>query len=117
MRIDLVQHGLAVPKEVDPDRPLSEQGREDVRRLADFLGDAGVRRSEGCAGRLAFCGALGFSRRALESSAAGCSSSRSRNGRRKAKVTTGSCSYWAGSGSDRDAQRPAGRLRNDARPP
>lgn len=30
MRIYLVQHGLAIPKEVDPERPLSEQGREDV---------------------------------------------------------------------------------------
>jgi phosphohistidine phosphatase len=43
MRIYLTQHGLAVPKEVDPERPLSEQGRGDVRRLADFLGGAGVR--------------------------------------------------------------------------
>ena len=43
MRIYLTQHGLAVPKDVDPDRPLSEQGRQDVRRLADFLGHAGVR--------------------------------------------------------------------------
>ena len=42
MRIYLTQHGLAVPKDVDPDRPLSEQGREDVRRLADFLEKAGV---------------------------------------------------------------------------
>jgi len=37
MRIYLTQHGPAVPKDVDPDRPLNEQGREDVRRLADFL--------------------------------------------------------------------------------
>ena len=43
MRLYLTQHGLAVPKDVDPDRPLSEQGRQDVRRLADFLGHAGVR--------------------------------------------------------------------------
>jgi len=43
MRIYLTQHGEAVPKDVDPDRPLSEQGREDVRRLADFLGATGVR--------------------------------------------------------------------------
>jgi phosphohistidine phosphatase len=43
MRIYLTQHGLAVPKDVDPDRPLSEQGRKDVRRLAEFLGSAGIR--------------------------------------------------------------------------
>jgi phosphohistidine phosphatase len=43
MRLYLTQHGLAVPKEVDPDRPLSEQGREDARRLARFLGSTGLR--------------------------------------------------------------------------
>lgn len=43
MRIYLTQHGLAVPKDLDSDRPLSEQGRQDVRRLADFLKDAGIR--------------------------------------------------------------------------
>ena len=42
MRIYLTQHGLAAPNDVDPDRPLSEQGREGVRRLADFLGSAGI---------------------------------------------------------------------------
>ena len=42
MRIYLTQHGLAVAKDVDPDRPLSEQGREDMRRLAEFLGKAGI---------------------------------------------------------------------------
>jgi len=42
MRICLTQHGLAVPKDVDPDRPLTEQGREDVRRLADFLDEASI---------------------------------------------------------------------------
>ena len=43
MRIYLTQHGLALPKDVDPQRPLSDQGREDVRRLAEYLRDAGVR--------------------------------------------------------------------------
>ena len=43
MRIYLTQHGLAVPKDLDSDRPLSEQGRQDVRRLADFLRHAGIR--------------------------------------------------------------------------
>ena len=42
MRIYLTQHGLAVPKDVDPDRPLGEQGREDVRRLAELLRNAGI---------------------------------------------------------------------------
>jgi phosphohistidine phosphatase len=43
MRVYLVQHGLAVPKEVDPQRPLSDQGREDVARLATLLARTGVR--------------------------------------------------------------------------
>lgn len=43
MKLYLTQHGLAVAKDVDPERPLSEQGRRDVRRLADFLANAGVR--------------------------------------------------------------------------
>lgn len=37
MRIYFAQHGLAVAKEVDPERPLSKEGWEDVRRLARFL--------------------------------------------------------------------------------
>jgi len=43
MRIYLTQHGLAVSKEVDRDRPLNEQGRQDVARVAGFLGNAGIR--------------------------------------------------------------------------
>jgi phosphohistidine phosphatase len=43
MRIYLAQHGQALSKDIDPDRPLSEQGRQDVERLTVFLGDAGVR--------------------------------------------------------------------------
>ena len=42
MRHFLVQHGDAVAKEIDPDRPLSERGRNDVRQVASFLGTAGV---------------------------------------------------------------------------
>ncbi len=42
MRAYLTQQGLAVAKDIDPDRPLSEQGREDVRRLAEFLDKAGI---------------------------------------------------------------------------
>jgi len=42
MRLYLVQHGEAVAKELDPDRPLSEQGREDIIRLAKWLEQRGV---------------------------------------------------------------------------
>ncbi len=42
MRIYLTQHGLAVPKETDPERPLSDQGRRDVQRLSILLKHAGV---------------------------------------------------------------------------
>lgn len=37
MRLYLVQHGEAVPKEVDADRPLTREGGEAVRRVARFL--------------------------------------------------------------------------------
>ncbi len=43
MRLYLVQHGEALTKERDPDRPLSGPGRADVERLADFLAKRGVR--------------------------------------------------------------------------
>ena len=42
MRLYLVQHGDAVSKEVDPERPLSDQGRADVERMASFLGKTGM---------------------------------------------------------------------------
>lgn len=42
MRIYFVQHGDAVAKDVDPDRPLSKQGRADIERLAEFLTGRGV---------------------------------------------------------------------------
>ncbi len=38
MRVYLVQHGLAKDKNEDAERPLSDQGREDVTRCAGFLG-------------------------------------------------------------------------------
>ncbi len=38
MRLFIVQHGDAVAKDVDPDRPLSDQGRADIERLAELLG-------------------------------------------------------------------------------
>lgn len=42
MKLYLVQHGEAHPKEIDPDRPLTTRGREEVERLAAFLGRVGV---------------------------------------------------------------------------
>ena len=37
MKLYLMQHGDALPADTDPDRPLSEQGRRDLERLAVFL--------------------------------------------------------------------------------
>ncbi len=42
MRLYLVQHGEAAPKQADPERPLTPQGRTDVAGLADFLRTRGV---------------------------------------------------------------------------
>ena len=46
MNIYLVQHGNPVPKEKDPDRPLSDKGKEDVEKAADFLKKAGIEVNE-----------------------------------------------------------------------
>lgn len=37
MRLYLVQHGEAVAKDIDPGRPLSANGEQEVRNLAAFL--------------------------------------------------------------------------------
>lgn len=37
MKLYLVQHGKAATKETDPLRPLTEQGRNDVRKVAEFI--------------------------------------------------------------------------------
>jgi len=37
VKLYLVQHGDSLPKETDPNRPLSKKGRADVTRLAAFL--------------------------------------------------------------------------------
>lgn len=37
MKLYLCQHGNAVAKEIDPDRPLSATGCHDVKRLANFF--------------------------------------------------------------------------------
>ena len=42
MKLYLVQHGEACAKEVDPDRPLNDQGKADIERLAAFLKRAGI---------------------------------------------------------------------------
>ncbi len=42
MELYLVQHGEARPKAEDPNRPLTQQGREDVARVADFARSAGI---------------------------------------------------------------------------
>jgi len=43
MRLYLVQHGEAVPETIDPERPLSETGQLDIRRVAAFLAAGGRR--------------------------------------------------------------------------
>lgn len=42
MRLYVIQHGKPVSKEIDPDRPLSDQGVNDVRRMAEFLKKRGI---------------------------------------------------------------------------
>jgi phosphohistidine phosphatase len=43
MKLYLLQHGDALPDEVNPERPLSEHGRNDVIRLAEFVGKNDIR--------------------------------------------------------------------------
>jgi len=42
MKLYLVQHGEAVAKDVDPERPLSAKGRTDCERMASLLARSGV---------------------------------------------------------------------------
>jgi len=37
MKIYLIQHGEAKPKEEDPERPLTEKGVQNARKVAEFL--------------------------------------------------------------------------------
>lgn len=37
MKLYLVQHGEALSKEIDPDRLLTKKGREDSKKIAEFL--------------------------------------------------------------------------------
>lgn len=40
MKLVLVQHGEALPKDQDPNRPLTEAGRRDIDALSTFLSQA-----------------------------------------------------------------------------
>jgi phosphohistidine phosphatase len=46
MSVYLMQHGKPVPKDEDPDRPLSDQGKADVGSVAEFLKKSGVEVAE-----------------------------------------------------------------------
>lgn len=37
MKVYLVQHGNAAAKEIDPDRPLTDVGKDDVGKVAGFI--------------------------------------------------------------------------------
>jgi phosphohistidine phosphatase len=43
MRVYLMQHGKPVSEEVNPDRPLSDEGNREVRNVAEFLRRIGLR--------------------------------------------------------------------------
>lgn len=42
MKLYLIQHGEALPDELDPARPLSEAGETDVRNVAAFLAERDI---------------------------------------------------------------------------
>jgi len=43
MKLYLIQHGEACSKEENPERPLTEQGKADINRLAVFLRKGNIR--------------------------------------------------------------------------
>ncbi len=45
MRLYLVRHGEARPKDIDPDRHLTDKGRRDVRKTAAFLRPMAIKAS------------------------------------------------------------------------
>jgi phosphohistidine phosphatase len=47
MKVYLVQHGEAESRSVDPARPLTERGRQDVQRVAAFAARMGLRHEVG----------------------------------------------------------------------
>ncbi len=42
MKVYLIRHGDAVSSDVDPQRPLSEQGRADIRKIASYIKPLGI---------------------------------------------------------------------------
>jgi phosphohistidine phosphatase len=42
MRLFVLQHGDALAESIDPQRPLSARGRDEVERMAEFLARAGA---------------------------------------------------------------------------
>jgi phosphohistidine phosphatase len=42
MSLFLVQHGKSLPKDVDPDKGLSDEGKEEVKRIASLAGEHGI---------------------------------------------------------------------------
>ena len=43
MKLYLVQHGEAMAKELNPDRPLTDKGQSDIEKVATFLKNAGIK--------------------------------------------------------------------------
>ena len=43
MAMYFVQHGIAVDKSIDPDRPLSDEGRQGVEKMAGYLSGSNIR--------------------------------------------------------------------------
>ena len=46
MAVYLMQHGMPVTKEENPERPLTDRGKKDVATLAEFLHKRGIRIQE-----------------------------------------------------------------------
>lgn len=46
MRVYLMQHGKPIPKEENPERPLSVAGKKDVGRISEFLKRCGTKIDE-----------------------------------------------------------------------
>ncbi|HVO67186.1 MAG TPA: phosphohistidine phosphatase SixA [Syntrophales bacterium] len=46
MSLYLVQHGESLPKEINPDRPLSEEGKATVHRIAKTVAEYHIRVSQ-----------------------------------------------------------------------
>lgn len=42
MRLYLIQHGLSLPEEKDPDKSLSPEGREQTQKIANFLKEKNI---------------------------------------------------------------------------